>query len=230
MYALKCLAGCIVWVSIFGTIAFFIGAGIIFLYNAGVIPSSTYTGYLGIPTMSAGRNYAVYGYISFGIAGFFLILTLCCCSRIRLAVAVCKAAGQFVVGVCLIVLVPIVQTLITLGLWAACLVAMVYIISAAPFVSTSTDVFTVISSYSDSSLIRFYVFVFGTLWSNAIIQAIGTFVIASACCMWYYSHGPGQALDMPIFRSYKMAFRFHFGSLAFGSFILALVQFLQLIV
>lgn len=146
MYALKCLAGCVVWVSIFGTIAFFIGAGIIFLYNAGVIPASasTYVGYLGIPSMSAGSNYAVYGYISFGIAGVFLIITLCCCSRIRLAVAVCKAAGQFVVGVCLIVLVPIVQTLITLGLWAACLVAMVYLISAAKFVSTSTDVFTVI--------------------------------------------------------------------------------------
>jgi hypothetical protein len=35
MYALKCLAGCIVWVSIFGIILTFAGVGVIFLYNAG---------------------------------------------------------------------------------------------------------------------------------------------------------------------------------------------------
>lgn len=71
---------------------------------------------------------------------------------------------------------------------------------------------------------------FGTLWTNALLGAMGIFVIASACSMWYYSHGPGQELDSPILRSYKMIFRFHFGSLAFGSFILAVVQMLQLAV
>jgi len=77
--------------------------------------------------------------------------------------------------------------------------------------------------------VNFYAFLFGTLWCNAMISAIGIFVIASSCVMWYYSHGPGQTLDFPILRSYKMVFRYHFGSLAFGSFILALVNFLQII-
>jgi hypothetical protein len=106
---------------------------------------------------------------------------------------------------------------------------MVYLVSSTTFVYRG-DIFTSVADYGDQNLIRFYVFVFGTLWSNAMIQAIGIFVISSACCMWYYSHGPGQSLDSPIFRSYKMVFRYHFGSLAFGSFILALVQMLQLIV
>jgi choline transporter-like protein 2/4/5 len=59
---------------------------------------------------------------------------------------------------------------------------------------------------------------------------MGIFVIASACAMWYYAHGPGQELDSPILRSYKMVFRYHMGSLAFGSLILAIVQFMQLVV
>jgi len=46
--------------------------------------------------------------------------------------------------------------------------------------------------------------------------------------MWYYSHGPGAELDSPILKSFYMAFRYHFGSLAFGSLILAIVQFMQL--
>ena len=56
------------------------------------------------------------------------------------------------------------------------------------------------------------------------------FIIASACSMWYYSHGPDSELTLPVSRSYKMVFRYHFGSLAFGALLLAIVQFLQLVV
>jgi hypothetical protein len=231
MYALKCLAGCIVWTSIFGVIGILIALGVIFLYNAGKLDvASDYTGYLGMPTYEANANYDIYGYICFGIAGVLLIVLMCCCSRIRLAVAVCKAAGQFVGSVCSVVLVPIWQTIFILILWAIALVAIIYLAAAATFVQVNGDVFTSIQSYSDEKLIYLYYFVFGTLWSNAILTAMGIFVIASACSMWYYSHGPGQELDSPILRSYKMIFRFHFGSLAFGSFILAVVQMLQLVV
>ncbi len=55
-------------------------------------------------------------------------------------------------------------------------------------------------------------------------------MIASACCKWYYSHGPGAELDSPIFKGYWMALRYHLGSLAFGSLILAIVQFMQIVV
>ena len=48
--------------------------------------------------------------------------------------------------------------------------------------------------------------------------------------MWYYNHGANEDLDSPVSRSFKMAFRYHFGSLAFGAFILAVVQFLQAMV
>ena len=56
------------------------------------------------------------------------------------------------------------------------------------------------------------------------------FVIASATCMWYYSHAPGAELSLPIWRSYKMIFRYHWGSLAFGALLVAIIQFLQMIV
>lgn len=143
-----------------------------------------------------------------GFSAIFFIVVLCCCSRIRLAVAICKSAGQFVVGVCLIVFVPILQAALAIGLWAGCLVAMVYLVSSAQFNVVSTDYFTSIADYQDPALIRFYLFIFGTLWLNAFIGAMGIFVIASACCMWYYSHAPGSELSLPIWRSYKMIFRY----------------------
>ena len=196
--------------------------------------ASSYIGYLGLPTATENANYDIYAYISWGIAGLLLIILLCCCSRIRLAVAVCKCAGQFVASVCGIVLVPIWQTILVVVLWVAAIIAIIWLAASATYVPTqssgSYDVFTSVANYGDEKLIYLYYFVFGTLWTNALFQAIGIFVIASACTMWYYSHGPGQELDSPILRSYKMVFRYHLGSLAFGSLILAIVQFMQLIV
>lgn len=104
----------------------------------------------------------------------------------------CKAAGQFVSGVCLVVMVPIFQTTFVAITWAAGIVVMIYLASAATFTYVAGDIFTSIKTYSDENLIKLYYFVFGTLWTNALLQAMGIFVIASACCMWYYSHGPGQ--------------------------------------
>jgi len=58
--------------------------------------------------------------------------------------------------------------------------------------ATATDYFTSIKSYQDPYMIRFFIFIFGTLWCSAFIGAMTIFIIASASCMWYYSHGPGQ--------------------------------------
>lgn len=231
MFMLRCLVGLIVWVSCIGSILIFVGMGVLFLYNGGAI-SQDAAGFLGMPTLDSSEYYNTYGYICFGIAGVLLILLLCCCNRLRLAVAVCKVAGQFIVRVCQVTLVPIFLAFLLIGIWAACLVIMVFLLSATKFVAVSDssgsyDVFTSVESYSEDSLLRLYYFIFATLWCNALIQAIGTFVVASACCMWYYNHGANSELDSPVLRSFKMAIRYHFGSLAFGSFILAVVQFLQ---
>lgn len=230
MFLLRCLAGCIVWCSLFGIIIFFIGLGLIFLYNAGYLGAAAgAASYLGVPSVNSGSN-AVYGWICIGLGCFFTILVLCCCSRLRLAVAVCKSSGQFVASVCSTVLVPIVQTILSGGMWAACVVVMVYLVSAASFTATSSNYFSSVNSYSDPALIRFYIFIFCTLWASAFLGAMTIFIIASACSMWYYSHGPDSELTLPVSRSYKMVFRYHFGSLAFGALLLAIVQFLQLVV
>jgi hypothetical protein len=149
MFLLRCLAGCIVWCSLFGVIFFFIGLGLIFLYNAGYLGAASGAAtYLGVPSWESTKgNNEVYGWISIGLGCFFFILVLCCCSRLRLAVAVCKSAGQFVAGVCTSILVPIVQSVISAGVWAACLVVMVYLVSATTFVANTGDYFSSIKSY-----------------------------------------------------------------------------------
>jgi hypothetical protein len=99
MFLLRWLAGLIVWISIIGTIAFLAGLGFIFYYSSGKVTNSTisYMGY-SVPTVSTDISYlAYYAYALWVIAGILAILLLCCCNRIRLAVAVCKCAGKFIV-------------------------------------------------------------------------------------------------------------------------------------
>lgn len=192
MFCLRCLAGCIVWCSIFGLIFFFIGLGLVFLYNAGYLGgASGAASYLGVPSTSGtAASNAVYGWICIGLGCFFFLVTLCCCSRLRLAVAVCKSAGQFVASVCSSVLVPIIQALFAMMLWGGAVVVMVFLVSSCGFVGESSSYFSSVASYSEPSMIRFYIFVFFTLWCSAFIGAMTIFIIASACTMWYYSHGP----------------------------------------
>lgn len=106
---------------------------------------------------------------------------------------------------------------------------MVYIISTATFVADG-DIFTSITDYTQRSLGLFYYFFFGVLWVNAYLGALGIFVVGSCCCMWYFTRGPDEELKGPVMTSFYRSFRYHWGSLAFGAFVIAVVQFIQAVV
>lgn len=230
IFLMRCFTGCVVWICILGVIVAITGLGFILCYSGGLF-GDTNVVILGfkIPTINGDTQYyKYYGYACWAGAGVFLLLTLCCCGRIRLAVAICKCAGAFLLEVCSVMFVPIIMAIATVALWVVCCLCMIWLVSAAPFIANG-DIFTSIQDFRDLSLVRFYYFVFATLWSNALLQGITTFVIASSCCMWYYSHGPGHDLHLPVLRSFWRSVRYHLGSLAFGSFLLAVVQFIQFV-
>jgi len=112
--------------------------------------------------------------------------------------------------------------------WVFAIFGMVTIISTADFVVRSSDVFTAIADFASKPLGMFYFFLFGTFWVNSMIMSIAVFVVASSCAVWYFSKSPAMKdLDSPIYSGYWMAFRYHFGTLAFGSLILAITMFIQ---
>lgn len=87
-------------------------------------------------------------------------------------------------------------------------------------------------------MIAFHVFAW--LWTNQFISAVSICIIAGAVADWYFTRpsgdpehptkgGDGESFKCPIGRSCCRTFRFHLGSLAFGSFIIAAVQMLRII-
>jgi hypothetical protein len=77
---------------------------------------------------------------------------------------------------------------------------------------------------------RFAVSFFHFLWNNAFTIAMGQFIIAVACSVWFFtpreqkgSWKRGSVIKTGVW----YCFRYHLGSLAMGSFIIAVVQFIR---
>lgn len=68
---------------------------------------------------------------------------------------------------------------------------------------------------------------FGLLWTNQFIQAIGVTTIAGAVCAWYWEEDKEDMHSSPVAQALKRAVLYHLGSIAFGSFIVATIQFLR---
>lgn len=75
--------------------------------------------------------------------------------------------------------------------------------------------------------VRWY-HIFGFLWISAFIVACQDFVIASAIATWYFKRDK-SSMGCPIATAVWRIIRYHMGSIAFGSFIIAVVRLARLI-
>lgn len=71
---------------------------------------------------------------------------------------------------------------------------------------------------------------FSFLWNNALLVAIGQCIVAGAVGVWFFTPNSekGKHRGSPVSQAVHIAFRYHLGSLAFGSFIIALVQWIRI--
>jgi hypothetical protein len=70
---------------------------------------------------------------------------------------------------------------------------------------------------------------FGLLWVAAMIISCTQFVIIVCACVWYFTSSSDTRGQASIGKGMKWMFRYHFGSLAFGSLLLAIVWFLIIV-
>lgn len=105
---LRCCVGVMVWATIFAVLAI-LGGGGYWAYRT----KDRYD------TEDQNYKYLLYGaYTLWGLTVFYLLLILCCCSRIRLAVAIMKVTSQFIYNTPSVLLIPIIF-LIFCVIWVA---------------------------------------------------------------------------------------------------------------
>jgi choline transporter-like protein 2/4/5 len=95
---LRCCAGVMIWMSIIGILGA-LGGGGYWLFTT----KDTY------PLTDPTYMYMQYGaYAMWGVCGLFFLVSLCCCSRIQLAVAIMKVTSSFLGRTPTIILMTII--------------------------------------------------------------------------------------------------------------------------
>jgi choline transporter-like protein 2/4/5 len=84
---------------------------------------------------------------------------------------------------------------------------------------------TTISAIQYAQLYHF----FGLLWTNQFISGIGIMTIAGAVSSWYWTADKKSLGPHQTFLSFKRVVRYHLGSIAFGAFLIAVIQFIRAI-
>jgi len=232
MVLMRYCSGVLTWLAI---VAFIVGSAILgwrFYAEAKTLEDST------AGTSSASNDDSttektiktdkIIAYICWAIAGASIVMVLCLFGRIRLAIAILKAAADYVKETLIVFLVPIVAVLILAAFFAYWAITAVYLVSAGDPVQIKDSAF---GTFDYDKKLQYYMIyhLFGLLWLSAFIAASVQFIIASSTCIWYFSQGTGQGASGTVRKSVWRFFRYHFGSIAFGSFILAVVQLIRII-
>jgi len=240
--------GFLVWFAVFGTLASVGAVGGLFWYlstrvKAGEVDSKTG---LGPYTESDLANFKIAGIVAWVIAAILVIVTLFLRSRIQLAIKIMKQATVAISQVKTMLLVPIVKfVMISLFLiyWIATAVTYGSAGEMKPmsednqtkvinYLSVPVDTTGFVVSWDNSLYGMFFLHCFGLLWYAALFIAIGHFVMAAATSQWYFApvENGEKKLNGPVGTGFMWAFRYHIGTLAFGSFLVAVFETIRIIV
>jgi hypothetical protein len=75
--------------------------------------------------------------------------------------------------------------------------------------------------WDDNTRRAWYFHFFGLFWINAMFFACVQFVLIVGVAQWYFNHGTDASGTTQLSKGCCWTFRYHCGSLAFGSLILA---------
>jgi len=132
-----------------------------------------------------------------------------------------------------ILFVPAINTLITLLLLVAWFVGVIYLYSVGTITQNTTYPWSNVA-WEDFTKGAFYFNMFYGLWIVAFMVSFNVFWIASATVIWFFNQGKDQeegkkSKSNPCCTGLCWASFYHLGSIAFGSFILAVIWAIQII-
>jgi len=155
------------------------------------------------------------------------------CNAIRLALALLKVVARFIAETCSVLFVPVIMFLVVVGFFIYWVVVAVYIYSTGTVVKNQTT-FIASIQWDNNTRYAFWYHLFGLFYVSAFLSGVTQFVIACTGCFWYFE----QQLDgndnpninrTKVLSSFYRVFRYHLGSIALGSLILAIIQFINFI-
>jgi len=194
------------------------------------------------------KFYEYLAYIVWGLTALYVLLVIWFWSRINEAAAMIQIAGRIITSSPFMLSVPVVISLMIALVLAWSIAVAVYIYTADDYTAGFTLVGVNITAEALQNQVNATIgtnfpqdentkrnliayVLFGYLWSAGLLQAIGFTVLAFCSVFWYYSSQVNAEKTVPggsIFKATKWTLLYHTGTLAFGSFMIATVQFIRI--
>eukprot|EP00735_Rhodelphis_limneticus_P000910 TRINITY_DN11446_c0_g1::TRINITY_DN11446_c0_g1_i1::g.10828::m.10828 TRINITY_DN11446_c0_g1::TRINITY_DN11446_c0_g1_i1::g.10828 ORF type:complete len:666 (-),score=255.96,sp/Q6IP59/CTL2_XENLA/27.91/1e-61,Choline_transpo/PF04515.7/2.2e+02,Choline_transpo/PF04515.7/4.3e+03,Choline_transpo/PF04515.7/1.7e-80 TRINITY_DN11446_c0_g1_i1:566-2563(-) len=163
--------------------------------------------------------------VIFTVASVVLVLLIIfMIPRINMAIKVMKMASRAVVALPSMLMLPI-GSIIFDGMFVAWWIYTCFWIYSCGTYNKDTDEWEFNENVKDA-LIYHLIFLF---WVIAFIDAIVQMSIAIAVSCWYFLRGTPEEPNYPVAFGLRTTLRYHIGTCAFGSLILAIVQTIRAI-
>jgi hypothetical protein len=166
-------------------------------------------------------------YVIGSVSALIILLSI---PTIMVTVAIIKASAQFVYSNISVILVPLFSGIFIAGYIVLWIAIFLYIFSIGTYTQSNGTPFADITWDTNVRwVMAFHVLSF--LWNVAFFNYYAVFTIACACCIWYFNNGSSLSnfFSSPVLTSAWWGLRYHLGSLALGSLILALLWGVQII-
>ncbi|KAF0684105.1 Aste57867_23892 [Aphanomyces stellatus] len=178
-------------------------------------------------------------YIFMGVDVLVLFLLIFMCGRIQIAVGIIREASKAVGRMPMLVLFPIIPVVFLTAFIIYWIIAAAFLASSGTITAGSVvDTVGAATGQAhqqfatqDNNVLNYLLVyhVFGFLWTSQFLQAVGYTTMAGAVCEYYWTLNKASMSRLPIVGSFWRTLRYHTGSMAFGSLIIALIQFARLV-
>ncbi|KNC56218.1 uncharacterized protein AMSG_11472, partial [Thecamonas trahens ATCC 50062] len=236
---LRCCGGFMVWTTVVLTVMAMIAVTALFIVYAGRA-KETYDERKaeGTETTRLRANYMTL-YVLGGLGGLIVFIAFLALlfmrTEINRAIEIVKEAARTLGHIPMLVFFPIFVVIVLAGFLAYWVVVMIYLATAGDPVFTRVGLLDnepprLLEYKADNTLRQLQAYhVFGGLWTVNLLLAFNEMVIAGAVAHHYFREGTSHILRFPLLAAVWQTMRYHLGTLAFGSLIIAIVQFIRLV-
>jgi choline transporter-like protein 2/4/5 len=143
-----------------------------------------------------------------------------------------EAASCFIGDNKRVIALPVVAYIVCIPLIGYWMYSTIYVYSIGEVKFVEGEFFATIVLEDQTRYLLWYL-LFGLLWGLFFFICLQQFMIAALVCMWYFTGQGADMSDQPgsvsVLRAFKWGIWNHCGSIAFGSFLIALITFIRIV-
>lgn len=236
LMSINCLAWMIVWGCVSGVLV--LGVAIVWFGQEKLKEWKAEDPLVHTVSQQQGLEIFNYGFMAFCIIWFLLMIWFC--SAINMAIKCVCMGAKALEEMPLMIFIPIFQITGFILFMIPWVYFCMFIASDGKFQNVEVDVLSTPPmeinyqswevDHENKTGMKIGFMFFVLLWTMNFIANIGSIVIAHAVATWYFTKPAERAeaiSNSQLWASYKLVFRFHLGTVAFGSLLIAIIQYMR---